>query len=80
VVLQHVSRKLATWESVSAQEGPLEGALNAAPVVETSQADMLAQWVGLLRLANQALLDTGYHPDELEDYSPLEVELAHHPR
>jgi hypothetical protein len=70
----------ASWDSVSAQDGPLEDALNAAPVVETVQVDLMDQWVGLLRLANQTLLDTGYRPDELEDYNPLVAELAHHPR
>jgi hypothetical protein len=73
-------RVTAAWESVSAQWGPLEEALNAAPVVEASRADFLAQWVALLRFANQALLDTGYTPAELEDYAPLGAELAHHPQ
>jgi hypothetical protein len=70
----------ASWDIVSAQDGLLAGALNAAPVVETAQADMMAQWVGLLRLANQTLLDTGYRPDELAHYSLLAEELAHYPR
>ncbi|HEX8658363.1 MAG TPA: hypothetical protein VF690_12545, partial [Hymenobacter sp.] len=52
--------------------------LNAAPVAEATRADFLAQWVALLRLANRALVDTGYTPGELADWEPLITELAHH--
>lgn len=71
-------RITASWNSVSAQFGPLEDQLNGAPVVEVSQADFMKQWVALLRLARQALLDTGYVPGELEDDGPLLEELTHH--
>lgn len=39
---------------------------------EADRADFLAQWVGLLRLANHALLDTSDIPAELEDYARWE--------
>lgn len=68
----------ASWRSVSAQEGPLEDALNAAPVVEADQAALMNQWAALLRLAHHRLHDTGYTPEELEDYSPLFTELTYH--
>jgi hypothetical protein len=68
----------ASWESVSAQDGPLEEALNAAPVVDADQAALMTQWAALLRLAHQRLIDTGYKPEELEDCGPLLTELAYH--
>jgi hypothetical protein len=68
----------AYWESVSAQDGPLEDALNAAPVVEADQAAFMALWAALLRLAHQRLIETGYTLEELEDYGSLLAELAHH--
>ncbi|WP_208178664.1 hypothetical protein [Hymenobacter negativus] len=71
-------RVTASWHSVSAQDGPLEEALNAVPVVEAEQAAFMAQWVALLRLAHQYLIATGYTLEELEDYGPLLAELAHH--
>ena len=71
-------RVTASWYSVSAQEGPLEDALNAAPVVEAKQAAFMAQWAALLHLAHQCLNETGYTLEELEDYGPFLAELAHH--
>jgi hypothetical protein len=38
----------------------------------------MAQWAALLRVAHQSLIDTGYTPEELEDYGPLLEELAYH--
>ncbi|UOQ70187.1 hypothetical protein [Hymenobacter cellulosilyticus] len=67
-------RVTASWESGYA---PVD-ALNASPVVETDQATFMAQWVALLRFANQALIDTGYTAGDLEDYGLLVEELAHH--
>ncbi|TGE24562.1 hypothetical protein E5K00_04940 [Hymenobacter aquaticus] len=64
----------ALWESVYA---PVD-ALNASPVVEADQVGFMAQWLALLRFANQALLDTGYTAGELDDYVLLVEELAHH--
>lgn len=71
-------RVTASWYSVSAQDGPLEDVLNAAPVVEAEQAAFMAQWVALLRFAHQRLIETGYTLEELEDYGPLLAELVHH--
>jgi hypothetical protein len=71
-------RVTASWYSVSAQDGHLEEALNAAPVAEANQAAFMAQWAALLRVAHQSLIDTGYTPEELEDYGPLLEELAYH--
>lgn len=68
----------AYWESVSAQDSPLEDALNGVPVIEADQAAFMAQWAALLRLAHQRLIETGYTLEELKDYGPLLAELAHH--
>ena len=71
-------RVTASWHSVSAQDGPLEDALNVASVVEAGQAAFMTQWASLLRLAHQRLIDTGYTPDELEDNGPFLAEMTYH--
>jgi len=39
--------------------------LYVAPVVEANQAAFMTQWVALLHLAHQRLIDTGYLPDDM---------------